>query len=239
MAVQFLPSGDTGLTVQFGFDVDRALSSKIMALRVAVDEAMLVGVVETVPTYRSLLIHYDPLQSSQSTLINALTPMIAQLDEGREGRARCLALPLCWEGDFAPDLDYVADYAKMSPREVISVVTSMEHFTYMLGFAPGLPYMGDLPAALTLPRKKVPVKRVEKGSVLIATGLTIIYPTPNPTGWHVIGRCPVPIFDLDRDDPVLLSPGDTVRFREVGGAEYQKIADLVAKRAFDLDALVA
>nr|WP_321443693.1 allophanate hydrolase subunit 1 [uncultured Cohaesibacter sp.] len=237
MAVQFLASGDTGLTVQFGFDVDRGLSAQIMALRSAVDDASLVGVVETVPTYRSLLVHYDPMLTSQSKLIAALKPMIAQLDGGRNDKARLFTLPLCWEGDLAPDLAHVADFAKMSPEEVISVLTETEHFIYMLGFAPGMPYMGDLPQALNIPRKTVPVKRVEKGSVMVATGLTVIYPAANPTGWHVVGRCPVPIFDLGRADPVFLSPGDRVRFRVVDTADFARIESLVAEGHFDLEEL--
>lgn len=237
MAVQFLASGDTGLTVQFGFDVDRALSAQIMALRAAVDDAGLAGVIETVPTYRSLLVHYNPIETSQSKLIAALKPMIAQLDSGKNDKARTFSLPLCWEGDFATDLTHVADFAKMSPEEVISVITQTDYFIYMLGFAPGMPYMGDLPEALNIPRKKVPVKRVEKGSVMVATGLTVIYPSANPTGWHVVGRCPVPVFDLARADPVLLSPGDRVRFRAVDGAEFADIEGRVAEGCFDLEEL--
>ncbi len=237
MAVQFLASGDTGLTVQFGFDVDRGLSAQIMALRSAVDDAGLVGVVETVPTYRSLLVHYDPMLTSQSKLIAALKPMIAQLDAGQNDKARLFTLPLCWEGEFAPDLVHVADFAKMSPEEVISIVTETEHFIYMLGFAPGMPYMGDLPQALNIPRKRVPVKRVEKGSVMVATGLTVIYPAANPTGWHVVGRCPVPIFDLGRSEPVFLSPGDRVRFRVVDAVDFARIESRVAEGHFDLEEL--
>jgi len=237
MAVQFLASGDTGLTVQFGFDVDRALSAQIMVLRSVVDDAGLPGVIETVPTYRSLLVHYDPLETSQSKLIAALKPMIAELDAAKDDKAKSFILPLCWEGDFAPDLANVADFAKMSPEEVISIVTETEHFIYMLGFAPGMPYMGDLPQALNIPRKKVPVKRVEKGSVMVATGLTVIYPAANPTGWHVVGRCPVPIFDLGRPDPVFLSPGDRVRFRVIDAADFARIESRVAEGQFDLEEL--
>ncbi len=208
-----------------------------MALRSAVDDACLPGIVETVPTYRSLLVHYDPLQTSQAVLIETLKPMIAQLDTGSDVQARRFILPFCWDGDFAPDLDHVAESAQMSPEEVIKILMETEHFTYMLGFAPGLPYMGDLPKQLNIPRKTVPVKRVEQGSVLTATGLTIIYPTPNPTGWHIVGRCPVPIFDVSREDPVLLSPGDRVRFRDVGRTEFDAIAQRVANGTFSLEEL--
>ena len=235
MAVEFLPSGDAGLTVQFGHDIDRKLSRQIMALRGAVDDAALPGVIESVPTYRSLLIHYDPLLTCQTDLIRAIKPLLAHLDTEHDIQARCWTLPICFDANFAPDLANVAAFANMAEGEVQSVLTSMEHFVYMLGFAPGLPYMGDLPEALAIPRRTVPVKRVEKGSVLVATGLTIIYPAANPTGWHVVGRCPVPLFELDREEPVLLSPGDRLRFRAVNLNQFQEIGDQVAEGTYQIE----
>ena len=235
MAVTFLPSGDTGLTVQFGFDIDRALSRRIMALRAAVDEVGIDGVVETVPTYRSLLVHYDPLRLSQADLIAALEPLVAQLDADQEHVGRKWWLPVCFDEVFSPDLANVADFAKMEPQAVVETMCSVEHLVYMLGFAPGMPYMGDLPEAMAIPRRKVPVKGVEKGSVLVATGLTVIYPAVNPTGWHVVGRCPVPMFDLAEADPVLLAPGDIVRFRAVEQREYDDIEMQVADGAYVLE----
>lgn len=234
MAVEFLPSGDTGLTVQFGFDIDRTLSRQIMAFRAAVDDAALVGVVETVPTYRSLLIHYNPLLTSQSDLIDGLKPLLAHLDTAHEPKANRWMLPICFADAFSPDLAAVASFADMSKGEVAEVITTVEHFVYMLGFAPGLPYMGDLPEALAIPRKKVPIKRVEKGSVLVATGLTIIYPAVNPTGWHIVGRCPVPLFNLAKADPVLLSPGDRVQFFSVDLEDYRMIEKDVAQGSYKI-----
>ncbi|WP_119309416.1 5-oxoprolinase subunit B family protein [Cohaesibacter haloalkalitolerans] len=227
MAVSFLPSGDRGLTVQFGFDIDRGLSRQIMALRAAVDDAAIAGVIETVPTYRSLLVHYDPVEIRQAALIERLKPLLANLDGDDKGHATRWHLPICFEGDCSPDLDFVADFASLSRDEVKTVMTGTEHFVYMLGFAPGMPYMGDLPAALNIPRRSSPVQGIPKGSVLVATGLTVIYPAVNPSGWHVVGRCPVPLFDLGKADPVLLSPGDRVCFREVSLADYEAIAERV------------
>ncbi|WP_319529977.1 5-oxoprolinase subunit PxpB [uncultured Cohaesibacter sp.] len=234
MPVSYLPCGDCGLTVEFGLGIDRALSQKIMALRAAVEDAGLAGVVETVPTYRSLLIHYDPLETSQADLITAVDPLIAKLDETSEAAATRWDLPICFDEAFSPDLANVADFAKMAREEVMDVLTSVEHFIYMLGFAPGLPYMGDLPEALAIPRKKTPIKHVPKGSVLVATGLTLIYPAVNPTGWHIVGRCPVPIFDPQRENPVLLTAGDRVCFQKVERAEYDEIEASVAAGRYEI-----
>lgn len=235
MAVDFLPSGDCGLTIQFGHTIDRALSGQIMALRAAVDQAQLAGVIETVPTYRSLLVHYDPLVTSQSALIAALEPLLAHLDNTSDTQSRRWILPVCFDAPFAPDLESVAAHAEMDKQEVIGHLTSIEHFVYMLGFAPGLPYMGDLPERLAIPRRKTPIMGVPKGSVLVATGLTIIYPAVNPTGWHIVGRCPVPIFDLGKADPVLLSPGDHVCFREVDLEQFQDIEAELAAGSYSIE----
>ncbi|SNY91260.1 sensor histidine kinase inhibitor, KipI family [Cohaesibacter sp. ES.047] len=235
MAVSYLPCGDCGLTVEFGQGIDRKLSQQIMALRAAVEDAGLAGVIETVPTYRSLLIHYDPLATSQADLIAAVDPLIAGIDDTSKAAARRWELPICFDDEFSPDLGNVAEFGKMSPDAVMDVITSVEHFIYMLGFAPGLPYMGDLPEALAIPRKKTPIKHVPKGSVLVATGLTLIYPAVNPTGWHIIGRCPVPIFDVEREDPVLLTAGDRVSFNKVSRAEYDEIEAKVAAGSYEIE----
>jgi inhibitor of KinA len=232
MTVAFLPSGDCGLTIEFGLEIDRDLSRQIMALRAAVEEAGFEGIVETVPTYRSLLVHYDPLRTSQADLIAVIEPLVAGLGDHPVSQARHWTLPICFEADFAPDLDDVAQQTGIEREAVIAMLTATEHFIYMLGFAPGLPYMGDLPQALSIPRREVPIPRAEKGSVLIATGLTIIYPVANPTGWHVVGRTPVPIFDVHKEDPVLFSPGDFVCFERVGLKDFEAIEQTVARGSY-------
>lgn len=109
MAVEFLPCGDCGLTVQFGFEIERDLAQQIMALRAAIDDHKITGVVETVPTYRSLLVHYDPLQTSQSDLIDNLKPIVGSLQQAQSAPSTRWILPICMEADHAPDLGNVAD----------------------------------------------------------------------------------------------------------------------------------
>lgn len=236
MPVEFLPSGDTGLTVQFGDGIDRGLSRRILRLRTEIDRARLPGVVETVPTYRSLMIHYDPLRTSQAEIIDALTPYLEHKDDSHAVAATRWRLPVCFdETDFAPDLPHVSDWADMSPDAVINVMTSVTHFVYMLGFAPGQPYLGDLPDSLAIPRREDPVPGVAPGSIVIATGLTVIYTATNATGWHIIGRSPVPLFDLRADNPVLLTPGDNIDLYRIDRSEFDTIVARVDAGDFDIE----
>ena len=198
----FQPSGDTGLTVIAGDTADRATSAKVLELRQILAAANLPGVIETVPTYLSLLVHYDPGLTSHAELVQAIGSLAG--GEGGTGslQPRSWSFPICFDGpDFAPDLDHLAAHTGVSRGTIMADILSTEQFVYMLGFAPGQPYLGDLPARLAIPRRQNPVPHVPAGSVLTATGKTTIYPTNNPTGWHVIGRTPVPIFNAQAEQP--------------------------------------
>lgn len=236
-SVEFLPSGDTGLTVQFGHSIDRALSHRVVRLRAEIDAAQLTGVLETVPTYRSLTIHYDPRQTTQSAIIEALQPLIAAPGATSAAPGAHWRLPVCFDGDFAPDLLHVADWTRRAPEAVIEAMTAEPLYVYMIGFAPGQPYMGDLPDALAIPRRENPVARVPAGSVLIATGKSVIYPIANPTGWYVVGRTPAPIFDPAWKQPALLSAGDTVSLSRVDADEFGEIETQVRAGGYTTERL--
>ena len=224
MAIEFLPCGDTGLTVQFGASIDRELSRRIMSFRSVVDEACLPGIIETVPTYRSLTVHYDPMQTSRADLIEKLSPLVERAGVAKIQDMTHWRFPVCFDNDkFAPDLGTVATWAGMSAGQVVDIITSVPLYVYMIGFAPGQPYLGDLPDSLAIPRRENPVKSVPKGSLVTATGLAVLYPVANPTGWHVIGRSPIPIYDVSWEKPVLLTPGDTISIYPVSRNEYDSI----------------
>jgi len=232
--LQFRPSGDTGLTVVLGDTIGPDTSARVMQLKAQIDVAALAGVIETVPTYVSLLVHYRPLATSQAELISAISRMSETTQAEASAEGRHWTLPVCFDGgDLAPDLPFVADWARLSPDEVVRDITEAEQVVYMLGFAPGLPYLGDLPERIAIPRREDPVARVPAGSVLVATGKTVIYPVANPTGWYVVGRTPVRLFDLDQQDPVLLRPGDRVRLRQVSRAEFDDLSARIADGRYD------
>lgn len=234
ISLEFLPSGDTGLTVRLGTDIDKETSAAVMRLCSAIDAAALPGVIETVPAYVSLLVHYDPLKTSRHELIGALEALNEAAISTTAVEARAWSLPVCFEGqDFASDLDTVAQWAGLDREDVISDIVGAEQFVYMIGFAPGQPYIGDLPDRIAIPRRKDPIPGIPAGSIVIATGKTVIYPVSNPTGWYVVGRTPVPIFDKSKENPVLLCAGDSVCLRAVSRGEFESIRERVAAGAYD------
>lgn len=237
-AIRYRPCGDCALTVEFGDSIDRELSARVMALHLALKERGLPGMVETVPTFRSLLVHYDPLAVSQTALQDALAELLTE-QPGTDGPSDVVKLPVCYGGEFGPDLEDVAAAKGISPEEVIRLHSETRHYVYMIGFAPGHPYMGDLPEALTLPRRETPRTRLPAGTVAIAVGQTVIYPFASPGGWHAIGRTPVPLFDLGRSPPAILRAGDCVTCVPVTPAEYGEIAARAAQGRYEIERIAA
>ncbi|THF63294.1 5-oxoprolinase subunit PxpB [Pseudothauera rhizosphaerae] len=234
MNVRVLDAGDAALTIEFGDAIDPRLLASVNALDAAISrmhaEGGLPGLIETMPTFRSLTVFFDPLATSRAALRNALEPLLAAAETVAPPAARHWRLPVCYEGEAAPDLAETARAIGRSADEVVALHSGTEYLVYMLGFLPGFPFMGDLPAALRLPRRGEPRVRVPAGSVAIATGLTAIYPWESPGGWHLLGRCPVPLFDAGRGAPALLAAGDRVRFEPVGTAEYRRLTAAIAAR---------
>ncbi|MEM6489229.1 MAG: 5-oxoprolinase subunit PxpB [Pseudomonadota bacterium] len=230
---RFLPFGDAALIVEFGREKDRALSAAVLALDAAVAAAKLPGITETAPSFRSLLVQFDPLATEAASIEAAILDLLPRLAPGAAGQPRLWTLPACYEGPLAPDLASVAERAGLTPAAVVDRHAAIEHHVYMIGFLPGAPYMGDLPGEIDLPRRRDPRTAVPAGSVAIAVGLTVIYPFESPGGWHLIGRTPAALFGAHGapgrpDAPVLLTPGDAVRFEPVGGAAYAAIEQAAA-----------
>lgn len=227
MSIRVLDAGDAALTIEFGSVIDPALLAAVNALDAALLELQhaggLPGVIETMPTFRSLTVLFDPLVTDRDTLLATLQPLIAAAEQGVPLEGRLWRLPVCYEGEAAPDLADVARAVGITEAQLVEMHSGTEYLVYMLGFLPGFPFMGDLPEALRLPRRAEPRVRVPAGSVAIATGLTAIYPWESPGGWHLLGRCPVPLFDARRDSPSLLAAGDRVRFTPVSSDEYRAI----------------
>ena len=220
--MRFLPAGDTALVVEFGDRIDRALSGRVLALARALRASSPPGVVEVVPTFRSLLVHYDPLITSGKAVAAAMRLCTENEDSGGGPRRRW-TIPACYAQALAPDLHDVAERTGLSPAEVVARHAGTEFHVYMIGFAPGHPYMGDLPHELALPRLPEPRLRVPAGSIASASTLSVIHPTENPTGWRVIGAAPVRLFDPTWERPSLLAPGDTVRFEPVALRDFEAI----------------
>jgi inhibitor of KinA len=234
MPMRFLSVGDRGLAVEFGDRIDRALSSEVLRLDRVIRAEPPKGVVETVPTFRSLLVHYDPLATSRADLERAITGLL-DYDEGASIPARQWRIPACYAGDLAPDLAEVARLTGLAPPEIVALHSGARYHVYMLGFLPGFPYMGDLPAALALPRRADPRVRVPAGSIAIATSLTAVYPYESPGGWHLIGATPIPFFDTERAPPALLAAGDMVLFEPIEPAGFAMIRRAVESGGYEVE----
>jgi KipI family sensor histidine kinase inhibitor len=233
MKVRFLPAGDTAVTIEFGDRIDRDVSDRVLRLSALVRGANLPGVVETVPTFRSLMVHYDPLATDSASLTGAIKNLLDS-SRGEAQPAKLWRIPACYEISHAPDLVEVAQRTGLGTAEVVGLHSSTRFHVYMIGFVPGYPYMGDLPAPLVLPRRADPRVRVPPGSIAIATSMTAIYPLESPGGWHLIGATPIRLFDIRRPRPALLAPGDAVRFEPITVREFEAIRAAVAADAYQI-----
>ena len=233
MDVRFLSAGDTAMVVEFGDRIDRALSDRVLRLGARVRAARLRGVIETVPTFRSLMVHYDPLETDHGSLEREFAALLE--DDGADtGEARLWHIPACYEAAHAPDLEDVAQRTGRSVAEVIRLHTGTLFHIYMIGFVPGYPYMGDLPPALVLPRRADPRIRVPAGSIAIASTMTAIYPLESPGGWHLIGTTPIRLFDAALPRPALFSPGDKVRFEPIGASQFDDIRQAIESGSYKI-----
>ena len=233
MKVRFLSAGDRALVVEFGDRIDRALSNDVLRLDASLRSSGLPGVVEIVPTFRSLMVHYDPMATARAELEQAITSMLDRQSDLR-GAATLWRVPVCYDGEFAPDLAEVAHLIGATPSEVAALHSAARYHVYMLGFLPGFPYMGDLPHRLALPRRADPRLRVPAGSVSIATTLTAIYPYESPGGWHLIGATPIRLFDPARPRPALFQPGDIVQFERIDPASFAAIRRAVDSSNYEI-----
>lgn len=221
------------MVVEFGDHVDRALNERVLHLSTLVHEANLPGIVETLPTFRSLMVHYDPLVTDSANVTAALERLLER-SSGGQACSRLWRIPACYAASHAPDLMEVAQRTGLGADEVIRLHSTTRFYVYMIGFSPGFPYMGDLPEQLVLPRRVDPRVRVPAGSIAIATGMTSIYPVESPGGWHLIGATPVRMFDLRWPQPALLSPGDWVSFEPVDAREFDAIRAAIAANTYEV-----
>jgi KipI family sensor histidine kinase inhibitor len=222
-----LAAGDTALVVDFGNTVDLNVSAKVLALAERLNNLKIDGVIETVPTIRSLSIYYEPLTVSATRLERQVADILEHLDEAPETGRTC-DIPVCYDPELAPDLGYVASRCNIDPARVIEIHSSRTYHVYMLGFLPGLAYLGDLPPELSLPRRAAPRPRIPAGSLGIGGKLTCIYPMATPCGWHIIGRSPIPLWDPTLTRGALLRAGDKVKFQPVSLGEYRRTRGIAA-----------
>ncbi|MBQ5953659.1 MAG: 5-oxoprolinase subunit PxpB [Lachnospiraceae bacterium] len=221
--VRFLLTGDTSLTVEFGNEINESINHDIRAYKIALEKAGIPGIVETVPTYRSLMVHYDPSVIRYGALREKLEQLLGEMAAIEIPPSPVLEIPVLYGGEMGPDLPFVAEHAGMSEEEVVRIHSSAEYLIYMLGFTPGFTYLGGMSDKIAVPRLKQPRVKIPAGSVGIAGTQTGVYPIDSPGGWQLIGRTPVKMYDPDREVPILPEAGQYIKFFPVTQEEYDAI----------------
>jgi len=225
---RFLPAGDSAMVVEFGTGISPELNTRVLSLDRELQETPPDGLVETVPTYRSLMIVYDPMLTDFDTLGAAIEKALER-SEGRELNGRLWTIPVVYGGevdaDTAADLAHVAGHAGISESEVVRLHSQATYRVYMIGFSPGFSYLGGLPEKLHIPRRTMPKPRVEAGSIMIGGMQSAVASVPTPTGWYVLGHTPARAFDMQRgDDTFLFRAGDMLRFEAISASEFAPLA---------------
>ncbi len=207
--VQIVPLSDSALLLRFGEAIDPAINRQVHLLATALALDPLPGIIETVPGYASLAVHYDPLALTHAQVCEWLQSRLGLTAETASRPNKTVEVPVMYDG---PDLEFVAAHCLLTIDEVIRLHTSIPYTVYMMGFTPGFPYLGILPEGLRVPRLETPRPKVPAGSVALAGVQTGIYPVDSPGGWRLVGRTPLSLFDPQREPPFLFAPGDEVRF---------------------------
>lgn len=217
------PLGDRAVQVVLGDAPDEPTRRRIMAASRRVREAGLPGVIECVPGFTSLTIHFDPLQLPPSA--DRLDDLLSGLDESAGDDGRLVEIPVCYGAEFGPDLESVASLHGLAADEVVALHAAGDYRVHLVGFVPGFPYLGGLEARLATPRRESPRTAVPAGSVGIGGAQTGIYPVESPGGWQLIGRTPLRLFDAHRDPPALLRAGDRIRFVPVDAEAFRGLEE--------------
>ncbi|MGI9036396.1 MAG: 5-oxoprolinase subunit PxpB [Pyrinomonadaceae bacterium] len=222
---RIFPLGEGALTIEFGSEISIELNSRVLKLARFFDQNRFEGFVEIVPAYASLTVFYDVVKVKKSradfptafeTVKNFVEKASENLDELTPNDFRVVEIPICFEAEFAPDLEFVAALNNLSTDEVVKIFLGATYQVFMLGFLPGFAYMGEIDARIAAPRKQNPRRQVPPGSVGIAGRQTGIYPLASPGGWQMIGKTALELFTPQAANPTFLQVGDAVKFYQAG-----------------------
>lgn len=222
--MKVIHASDSSLLVQFGNAISPELHARVIGLFQALRARQDSRIRNLHPGYTSVLIDFDPLRMTHEELREIVTQSDNARGANIETRSNVVSVPVCYDIEFGPDLQELADHAKLSPQEVIQMHSSATYLVYFLGFSPGFAYMGGLPQKLHMPRLATPRGHVAAGTVGIAGSQTGVYPVDSAGGWRLIGRTPWRMFDPKTDPPTRLQPGDQVRFAPIDRAAFAAMA---------------
>lgn len=228
--LEFFPLGDAGIVLKLGDVIDEQTRQKVMAISAYLEQQPLPGMSEYVPGYTTVTIYYDPLawrdplgqELAYDRFQAALENQLRQLSFSAASEQRVVDIPVCYGGQYGPDLQEVSEYHGLTQEEVIQIHSGQAYIVHMIGFAPAFPYLGGLDKRIATPRRSTPRTAIAPGSVGIGGAQTGVYPLESPGGWQIIGRTPERLFRPEEHPPSLLRAGDRVRFVPISAAEYEQ-----------------
>lgn len=231
---RILAAGDSSLLIEFGHEINPEINKKISATVQLMKRQSIEGVVDIIPTFCSLLINYDPRVISYSEIKERIENLLKVEVKAGENQKRVFEIPVCYGGEFGPDIENIATNAGISVEEVIKIHSSKDYLIYMLGFLPGFCYLGGLDERIHSPRLANPRLKIPAGSVGIGGSQTGIYPLESPGGWQLMGQTPVKTYDPNREIPILVNAGEYIRFVPIDEDEYYRIKELVDKNEYQV-----
>ena len=226
MDVEFQPVGDRALTVKLGDKISLEVNEYVLNLQEALEKDPVAGIVETVPTYASLMIHYLPETIRYEALVEAVRAHLGKEGQRIQCSKRIKYIPICYDEEFGPDLAACAEFEGVQQEQMIEKHLRHVYYCYMLGFAPGHAYMSRFEEPFHFKRRDTPRERISAGSIVAMELLSNLIPFDQPCGWNIFGRTPLRICDYTRKEPFLVHAGDKVRFDRIDRKDFERIRSL-------------